>query len=319
MNISPQAVSGPTRLWPIVGSGTLLPHVGGTPLLRLTRLTSGLPPRVEVHVKAEWTNPSGSVKDRPAAAILKHALENGALSGGKALLDSSSGNMGIAYAALGASIGLRVHLMVPANASPERLLLLKALGAEVTLTDPLEGSEGARREAAALAERAPHQFYFADQYSHPANWRAHYATTGPEILTQTHGHVTHFVAGLGTTGTMMGVGRYLRESLPAVTLVAVQPDQPLHGLEGLKHLASTSHPAIFDPDLPDLTIEIRTEDAHAMARRLAREEGLLVGFSAAAAVCAALDVAQQVDTGVIVALLPDSAAKYLSHPVWREA
>lgn len=302
---------------PSLAAGTLLPHVGGTPLIRLTRLTSGLPPSVEVHVKAEWTNPSGSVKDRPAAAILRYAVESGALAGGKRLLDSSSGNMGIAYAALGASLGVQVHLMVPANASAERLLLLRALGAEVTLTDPLEGTEGARQEAAALAERAPHLYYFADQYSHPANWRSHYTSTGPEILTQTQGRVTHFVAGLGTTGTMMGVGRYLREALPRVTLVAVQPDQPLHGLEGLKHLASTPHPAIFDPALPDLTTEVRTEDAHAMAQRLAREEGLLAGFSAAAAVWAALGVARQIESGLVVALLPDSAAKYLSDPVWR--
>ncbi len=304
---------------PAFSVGTLLPHVGSTPLLRLTRLTAGLAPGVEVHVKAEWTNPSGSVKDRPAAAILRHALESGALAGGRRLLDSSSGNMGIAYAALGASLGVGVHLMVPANASAERLLLLRALGAEVTLTDPLEGTEGARREAALLAERSPHLYYFADQYSNPANWRSHYATTGPEILNQTQRRVTHFVAGLGTTGTMMGVGRFLREALPKVTLVAVQPDQPLHGLEGLKHLASTPHPAIFDPTLPDQTIEVGTEEAHRMARQLAREEGLLVGFSAAAAVCAALAVARQIERGVVVALLPDSAAKYLSDPVWRGA
>lgn len=301
---------------PSLELGTLLPHVGGTPLLRLTRVTAGLAPDVELHVKAEWTNPSGSVKDRPAAAILRHALESGALAGGKTLLDSSSGNMGIAYAALGASLGLRVHLMVPANASPERLLLLRALGAELTLTDPLEGTEGAQREAAALAERSPHLYYYADQYGNPANWRSHYSTTGPEIFAQTRGRVTHFVTGLGTTGTMMGVGRFLRERLPGVTLVAVQPDQPLHGLEGLKHLASTPHPAIFDPALPDRTIEVRTEDAHTMARQLAREEGLLVGFSAAAAVCAALRVGRELDTGVVVTILPDSAAKYLSNPVW---
>ncbi len=302
-----------------LSQGTLLPHVGGTPLLRLTRVTAGLAPDVEVHIKAEWTNPSGSVKDRPAAAILRQALESGALAGGKTLLDSSSGNMGIAYAALGASLGLRVHLMVPANASPERLLLLRALAAEMTLTDPLEGTEGARREAAALAERSPHLYYYADQYGNPANWHSHYSTTGPEILAQTRGRVTHFVAGLGTTGTIMGVGRFLRTRLPTVTLIAVQPDQPLHGLEGLKHLASTPHPAIFDPALPDRTIEVRTEDAHAMARQLAREEGLLVGFSAAAAVCAAIRVAQELETGMLVALLPDSATKYLSDPVWRSA
>lgn len=300
-------------------AGTLLPHVGGTPLLRLTRVTAGLAPDVQVHIKAEWTNPSGSVKDRPAAAILRHALESGALAGGKTLLDSSSGNMGIAYAALGASLGLRVRLMVPANASPERLILLRALGAELTLTDPLEGTEGARREAAALAERAPHLYHYADQYGNPANWLSHYSTTGPEVLAQTRGRLTHFVAGLGTTGTIMGVGRFLREKLPAVTLVAVQPDQPLHGLEGLKHMASSPHPAIFDPALPDRTIEVRTEEAHAMARQLAREEGLLVGFSAAAAVCAAMRVARELETGMVVALLPDSAAKYLSDPVWRSA
>lgn len=288
-------------------------------MIRLSRITADLAPAVQVHVKAEWHNPTGSVKDRPAAAILRWALESGALAEGRRLLDSTSGNMGIAYAALGAALGVRVHLMIPANASAERFVILRALGAELTLTDPLEGTEGARRAAAELAERSPQTYYYADQYSNPANWQAHCATTGPEILEQTHGRVTHFVAGLGTTGTMVGVGRYLRENLPDVELVAVQPDQPLHGLEGLKHPASTPHPTIFDPGLPDRTLEVRTEDAYAMVKRLAREEGLLVGTSAGAAVCATLRVARELEAGLVVALLPDSAAKYLSEPWWRSA
>lgn len=296
---------------------SLLARVGETPLLRLRRVAEGLAPEVEVYVKAEWFNPAGSVKDRPARAILLRALAEGAFEGGRALLDSTSGNMGIAYATFGAALGLRVHLAVPANAGA-RLRLLRALGAELTLTDPLEGSDGAREVAAEMARREPERFWYADQYSNPDNWRAHYETTGPEILAQTDGRVTHFVAGLGTTGTMTGAGRFLKERRPEVRLIAVQPDSPLHGLEGLKHLETSPVPAIYDPTVPDETVPVRTEDAYAMARRLAREEGLLVGVSGAAAVVAALRAASGLERGVVVALVPDSGLKYLEEPFWEE-
>jgi cysteine synthase B len=295
----------------------LFARVGGTPLLRIRRLTRGLPPAVEVWVKAEWYNPTGSVKDRPAAFILRQAIASGRLGTTKTLLDSTSGNMGIAYASFCVALGIPVHLMVPANASPERLVLLRLLGARLTLTDPLEGAEGARMAALEEAARDPDGTYYADQYGNPANWQAHYQTTGPEILEQTGGRITHLVAGLGTTGTLTGAGRFLRQAGSEARLVAVQPDGPIHGLEGLKHLETSPAPAIFDPTLPDATAAIRTEDAHAMALRLASEEGLLVGVSAAAAMVAALEVASGLDRGVLVAILPDSAFKYLSEPFWR--
>lgn len=293
----------------------LLGAVGNTPLINLQRLSST---PVEIYAKAEWHNPSGSVKDRPAASILREALHSGELGNGRCLLDSTSGNMGIAYATLSASIEVPVHLTLPANANDARKGILNALGAQITLTDPLEGSDGARHVAAALAAENPDRYYYADQYSNPANWRAHFETTGPEILSDTDGRVTHFVAGLGTTGTVVGTGRYLKEAAPEVQIVAFQPESPLHGLEGLKNLPSSEVPEIFDPLLPDEILEIKTEDAYAMARRLAREEGLLVGPSSAAAAVAALALAEQIDSGVIVALFADSGLKYLDLPFWNE-
>ncbi len=296
----------------------VLSRVGRTPLLRLRRVSEGLAPEVEVWAKAEWHNPSGSVKDRPAAFILRQALAQGLLGRGQTFLDSTSGNMGIAYASFCAALAIPLELMVPANASPERLTMLRLLGARLTLTDPLEGTDGARAAAAAQAARDPDRFYYADQYSNPANWQAHYQTTGPEVLDQTGGRVSHFVAGLGTTGTLTGVGRFLRDAGASTRLVAVQPDGPMHGLEGLKHLASSPVPPIFDSSLPDQTVSVSTEDAYSMARRLALEAGLLVGVSAAAAVVAALEVAAAIERGVVVVLLPDSALKYLSEPFWRD-
>jgi cysteine synthase B len=294
----------------------VLSRVGRTPIIPLERLARGLPPSVRLLAKAEWHNPSGSVKDRPAAAILRAALVHGLLTPDKILLDSTSGNMGIAYATLGARLAVRVHLTLPANVTAERKAILHALGAELTFTDPVEGTEGARQAAQELSSRTPDRYYYADQYSNPANVQAHYETTGPELVEQTGGGLTHFVAGLGTTGTLMGAGRYLREHLPNARLIAVQPDGPLHGLEGLKHLASAPHPALFDPAFADETVEVGTEEAHAMAIRLAREEGLLVGVSAAAAAVASLRVAERVQAGLIVAVFPDSGLKYLSMPFW---
>jgi cysteine synthase B len=297
----------------------LLAQVGNTPLLPLDRIGAELPPRVRLLAKAEWLNPSGSVKDRPAANILRRALAAGEFEGGKALLDSSSGNMGIAYATFGAALGLEVHLAVPANASQARLSTLEALGAHLTLTDPTEGTDGARQVAASLAQQEPSRYYFADQYSNPANWQAHYQSTGPELVRQSHGQLTHFVAGLGTSGTMVGAGRYLKESLPSAQLVAVQPDGPLHGLEGLKHYPSSHVPEIYQQDIPDRIVAVSTEDAYAMTRRLARQEGIFVGVSAGAAVRAALNVAADLNQGYIVALLPDTGLRYLGEPFWEEA
>ncbi|MGD8822098.1 MAG: PLP-dependent cysteine synthase family protein [Anaerolineales bacterium] len=293
--------------------------VGNTPLLPLPSLSAELPEQVELYAKAEWFNPGGSIKDRPALAILVDSLESGALEGGKTLLDSTSGNMGIAYATLAAGLNINLHLVIPANASQERLAILRAHGVELTLTDPLEGSDGARQVAAEMAANQPDRFYHADQYSHPANWMAHYQTTGPEIARQTEGRITHFIAGLGTTGTMTGVGRYLAQNWPMVERIAVQPDKPLHGLEGLKHLPSCVQPAIYTPDVIDQVREVSTEEAYAMAIRLARQDGLLVGISAAAAAVAALQLGKTLEQGHIVAVFPDSGLKYLGLPFWSES
>ena len=302
----------------VIDRRAMIDQVGHTPLIRLERITAHLPGEVEVYGKAEWHNPSGSVKDRAAAEILRQALEAGSLSNGRTLLDSSSGNMGIAYATLGASLGVSIRLVVPGNINPIRKRLLQALGVELTISAALEGSDGARQLAAELAARHPDRYYYADQYSNPANWLAHYRTTGPEIVRETGGRLTHFIAGLGTTGTLMGTGRWIKEQVPNASIVGFQPDSPLNGMEGLKHLPSSRVPEIFDPSLPDEILEISTEQAHAMARRLAREEGLLVGVSAAAAVVAALAVAERLSAGTVVALFPDSGLKYLDEPFWRE-
>jgi cysteine synthase B len=292
--------------------------VGNTPLIRLHTLTAHLPQTVEVYAKAEWFNPSGSVKDRPALNIIRTAEENGWLTPDKTLLDSTSGNMGIAYATLARSLGYKVRLVIPANASPERLGILKALGVEFTLSSPLDGSDGAIREARALAAAHPDEFYYANQYDNDANWQAHYFSTGPEIIDQTEGRVTHFVAGLGTSGTLVGTGRALKEFNPAIRLIAFQPDSPFHGLEGLKHMPTAIKPGIYDETLADETVAVTTEDAHAMTRRLAAEEGLFVGISAGAAAFAALRVAEQLESGVVVTLFPDAGYKYVSERFWSE-
>jgi cysteine synthase B len=272
----------------------------------------GLPPSVGVFAKAEWFNPGGSVKDRPALNIIRTAVANGAFSPGKRLLDSTSGNMGISYATFGAAMGIPVTLAMPENASSERVSILRALGAELILTDPLEGSDGAILAARKMAAENPDRYWYANQYDNPANWQAHYNSTGPEIWTQTGGEVTHFIAGLGTSGTLMGVGRYLREQSPAVQLIAVQPDDGFHGLEGLKHMPTAIKPGIFDLSFADRTLEVSTEDSHAMVLRLAREEGLFIGISSGAAAVAALRVAAELERGQIVTVFPDAGYKYLS-------
>lgn len=296
---------------------SLLDQVGATPLVPIRRLTEGLSPDVRVLAKAEWMNPTGSVKDRPAANILRRAIDDGRLTDGRALLDSTSGNMGIAYATFGAALGIEVHLAIPANASEARLRTLRALGAHLTLTDPLEGSDGARTVAAEMVRQQPDRFYYADQYNNEANWRAHHESTGPEIVHGTEAEPTHFVAGLGTTGTLVGTARYLRAHSPSTEIVAVQPDSPLHGLEGLKHLPSAPVPEIYDESLVDRTIPVGTEAAYDLTRRLAAEEGLLVGVSAGAALWAALQIGRQLDRGTLVVVFPDSGTRYLGEPFWE--
>jgi S-sulfo-L-cysteine synthase (O-acetyl-L-serine-dependent) len=298
---------------------TVLDRIGNTPLVRLDRLTADLP-GIQILGKAEWTNPGGSVKDRAASAIILEALRRDQLCPGRRLLDATSGNTGIAYAMLGAALAFPVTLCMPANVSPERKRILQAYGAEIVWTDPAESSDGAIRKARELA--CDPQYFYADQYSNPANWRAHYNGTGVEILDQTQSRVTHFVAGLGTSGTFMGVARRLKEANPAIRCISMQPDSPFHGLEGLKHMPTSIVPAIYDPALADRNVEVETESAYAMARRLARTEGLLVGISAAAAVAAALAIAEeeaaQGREATIVTVLPDAADKYLSERFWEE-
>ena len=293
-------------------AASLAALVGNTPLLPLHSLAAQLAPGVQIFAKAEWFNPGGSIKDRPALNILHSALAQGALSPGKRLLDSTSGNMGISYATFGAALGVPVTLAMPANASPERLAILRSLGAELILTDPLEGSDGAILAARKLAQAQPERYFYANQYDNPANWQAHYLSTGPEIVQQTGGCLTHFVAGLGTSGTLMGVSRYLRAYNPDIRIIAMQPDGPFHGLEGLKHMPSAMQPGIYDPAQPDSILEISTEDAYRMVRRLARQEGLLVGISAGAAAAAALKLAQTLEAGLVVTVFPDAGYKYLS-------
>jgi S-sulfo-L-cysteine synthase (O-acetyl-L-serine-dependent) len=302
-----------------------VPHerVGDTPLLRLDGLTRHLP-GVQILGKAEWTNPGGSVKDRAATAIVRAAHAEGRLlpGSGEYLLDATSGNTGIAYAMLGAAHGFGVTLCMPTNVSPERKRILAAYGAQVVWTDPADGSDGAIRKARELAAAEPERYYYADQYGNGNNWRAHYETTANEIWKQTEGAITHFVAGLGTSGTFVGTTRRLRELKPGVRCYSMQPDSPFNGLEGLKHMPTAIVPPIYDAGLADRNIEMETERAHAMARRLGREQGLLVGVSAAAAVQASLDVAEEEAAAgreaVIVTILCDAADKYLSERFWEE-
>jgi cysteine synthase B len=302
--------------------GSSLPErIGNTPLIRIEQPLRALE-GITLLGKAEWANPGGSVKDRPAAAIVRDARARGLLTPGKTLLDATSGNTGIAFAMLGAALGFPVQLAMPTSVSPERKRILHAYGAKVDWTDPDQGSDGAIRRARELAGNDPARFYYADQYSNDANWLAHYHTTGPEIWRQTAGQVTHFVAGLGTSGTFMGTARHLKEQNPALQAISFQPDSPFHGLEGMKHMGSAIVPAIYNPHLADRDLAVDTEAAYAMAKQLAREEGLLVGISAAAAVVASLVIAREEAAAgrqaVIVTVLPDSADKYLSERFWEE-
>jgi cysteine synthase B len=292
--------------------------IGNTPLLRLRRVTRELPRGVEVYAKAEWYNPAGSIKDRAAMAMIADGERTGLLTREKMILDATSGNTGIAYAMIGAARGYAVKLCLPKNANIERKRILKAYGAELVLTSPLEGSDGAIREARRIYAQDPERYFYPDQYSNPANWQAHYHGTAPEIWEQTGGRITHFVAGLGTSGTFMGTTRRLKELNPAIRCLSFQPDSPLHGLEGMKHMASALVPAIYDPSVADEDRAVVTEDAHEMVRRLAREEGLLVGVSAGAALSCALQVARELAHGVIVTIFPDGGDKYLSEAFWDD-
>ena len=300
----------------------LVDLIGHTPLVRLERIAR-LPERVALYGKAEWFNPGGSVKDRPALTIVRAAETRGVLGPGRTLIDSTSGNMGIAYAMLGAARGFGVKLVVPANLSAARQAILHHYGAELVYSDPLEGSDGAIRMVREIVAAEPDRYFFANQYDNPENWRAHYNTTALEIWEQTGGQITHFVAGLGTSGTFVGVTRRLRELAAwrgtPLTAVSMQPDASFHGLEGLKHMPTAILPGIYDANLADRNITVTTEEAHAMARRLAREEGLLAGVSAAAAVAGALEIARGLEAGVVVTVLPDGGMKYLEEPFWKQS
>jgi len=295
----------------------VLKRIGNTPLLQLRRVCAEFP-AVSILGKAEWLNPAGSVKDRAAGKIVEEAFRSGDLGHGQRLLDATSGNTGISYAMLGAACGFGVTLCMPGNVSPERKRMLSAYGAEVIYTDPGEGSDGAIRRAREMAAEAPDKYLYADQYSNDANWQAHYCSTANEIWRQTRGQLTHFVAMLGTSGTFVGATRRLRELNPEIQCISLQPDSPFHGIEGAKHMATSIVPEIYDPTLADMNLEISTEESHAMVRRLAREEGLLVGISAGAAVVGSLRVARDNPGAKIVCILCDGAEKYLSERFWDE-
>jgi S-sulfo-L-cysteine synthase (O-acetyl-L-serine-dependent) len=301
---------------------SLIERIGNTPLLRLDALTADLP-GVALLGKAEWYNPGGSVKDRAASNIVAEARKSGQLRPGKSLLDSTSGNTGIAYAMLGAAEGFPVTLCMPENVSRERKQILQGYGANILYTDPGDGSDGAIRMARELAAQHPDQYFYADQYSNDANWKAHYHGTANEIWQQTQGRITHFVSMLGTSGTFMGTTRRLKELNPAVQCISLQPDSSFHGIEGAKHMASAIVPKIYDATLADQNLEISTEDSYAMARQMSRKAGLLVGISSAAAVVGSLQIARALnlkrsEEAVIVTILCDSGDKYLSERFWSE-
>ena len=303
----------------IVRGYDLLSNIGRTPLLRLRHVARDLPAGVEVYAKAEHLNPGGSVKDRPALSMILAGERNGQLTHEKIILDATSGNTGIAYAMIGAARGYRVTLCLPKNASFERKKILRVYGAELIETDSLQSTDGAQLLAQQIALNEPHKYFYPDQYNNEANWRAHYESTGPEIWEQTEGRIAHFIAGLGTAGTFTGTVRRLKEYNSRVRAISMQPDSPLHGLEGMRHMATALVPGIYDPSLVDETIEVTTEDAQEMARRLAREEGLLVGISSGGNVIAALRYAQGLPRGsVVVTILCDGGGRYLSEEFWEE-
>jgi len=304
-----------------VGAGaSILDCIGNTPLIRLVRVAADLP-HVSICAKAEWMNPGGSVKDRAAYSMIREGEKQGKLKPGKVILDATSGNTGIAYAMIGAALGYRVKLCLPTSASPERKQILQAYGVEIVYTPGDEGTDGAIRRVREIYDAEPDKYFYPDQYGNPANPTAHYMTTALEIFQQTHGQITHFVAGLGTSGTFVGTTRRLKELNPKIRCISFQPDSPFHGLEGLKHMATAIVPPIYDASLADENLEVHTEDAQEMAKRLAREEGILVGVSAGAALWAAIHVARRVPEGeraLMVCIFPDAGEKYLSERFWNE-
>jgi cysteine synthase B len=301
----------------LLAGRSVLELIGNTPLVGLRRIGSDLP-GVKVLGKAEWANPGGSVKDRAALNMIIDGERRGLLTKDKTIVDATSGNTGIAYAMIAAERGYRVKLALPKNASNERKQTLRAYGADLVLTDPTEGTDGAQRYVKKLVESDPGKYFYPDQYNNPANWKAHYETTANEIWRQTDGQITHFVAGMGTSGTFVGVTRRLKELNPSIQCISMQPNSPLHGLEGMKHMASALVPGIYDPNLADEQLEVATEDAHQMVLRLAREEGILVGVSSGGNLVAAMQVAEKLKEGMVVTIFCDSAAKYLSEDFWQE-
>src|SRR5215216_276273 len=301
MSSLPSPASAPSR-----SASTVLDLIGRTPLVRLPHFEREVP-GVELYAKAEWQNPGGSVKDRAASRMIADGEASGKLRAGLTIVDATSGNTGIAYSMIGAAKGYAVKLFLPENASPERKLILRAFGAELVLTSPLEGTDGAIRAVRQLVADHPEKYFYPDQYSNDSNWRAHFDTTAPEIIEQTGGRITHFVAGLGTSGTFVGTTRRLKQYNPSIRTISFQPDSPFHGLEGLKHMAAALVPAIYDPSLADEDLRVSTEEAHRLVRRLARQEGLLVGISSGAALDAALQLAGRLDEGVVVTVFPDGA------------
>lgn len=299
----------------IVAERSISELIGNTPLIRLRSLEPR--PGVEVYGKAEWVNPGGSVKDRAALAMIEAGERSGALTKDKILIDATSGNTGIAYAMICQERGYRVMLCMSARASEERKQILRDYGAELVLTDPAESSDGAIREVRRRVEEDPDRYFYPDQYSNDENWKAHFRSTAPEIWQQTGGRITHFIAGLGTSGTLVGTGRRLKEYNPAIEVISMQPDSPLHGLEGLKHMETAIVPGIYDPELADRNVEVSTEEAYDMIRHIDAEEGILVGISAGAALVTARNVASEIEQGVIVTILPDSGNRYLAESPWK--
>jgi len=302
-----------------ISKSSISDRIGNTPLLRINRITSVLMDRdVEIYAKAEWLNPGGSVKDRPALRIIEDAEKSGRLNHDKIIIDSTSGNTGIAYALIGVSKGYKVTLVMPQNVSEERKRIVRVFGAKIVFTDPLLGSDGAMIEAKRLVNEEPSKYFYADQYNNPSNWKAHYETTGVEIWEQTGGEVTHFIACLGTSGTLMGTGRRLKEYNPDIQVISVEPATSIHGLEGMKHMATSIVPGIYDDHFPDRKMMVETEDAYTAVKRLASEEGFFVGYSSGAALVASMKVANEIDRGLIVAVFPDRGDRYLSTSFWAD-
>lgn len=297
-------------------SGSVVDLIGNTPLIRLERIADDITPGVEIYAKAEWMNPGGSVKDRPAYMMVSRALQNGDLKRGNTIMDSSSGNTAIAYAMIGAALEFPVTIIAPENINSERRKTIEAFGAEIVCSDPIEGSDGAILLAREIKRRDPDRYFMPDQYNNPLNPLAHYETTGPEIWEQTGGRVTHFIAGVGTGGTIMGVSRRLRELNPEIQTFAVEPAEILHGLEGLKHMETSIVPGVYDNRGFNETVFVSTEDSYAMMEEMVRKEGVFIGHSAGAAVFAAVEKARSITSGVIVTVLPDSGFRYLSEKLW---